>query len=85
LKILGLTIDKGLTFNTHVSTVCQRALGIFKKLNRAAKVSWGLNPDVVRSTYVAAVEPTITYVAAAWVGAACKVGTWSSMPQQWGH
>jgi hypothetical protein len=39
LRILGLTIDKGLTLNTHVSTVCRRALSIFKQLSRAEKVS----------------------------------------------
>ncbi|KAL0852573.1 hypothetical protein ABMA27_016991 [Loxostege sticticalis] len=75
IKILGLTIDEKLTFNDHVSSLCQKAAGISKQLTRAAKVSWGLNPEVVRAIYVAVVEPVIMYAASAWAPASSKLGT----------
>ncbi|XP_063897400.1 uncharacterized protein LOC126055310 [Helicoverpa armigera] len=49
IKILGLTVDHKLTFNTHVANVCKKAINIYKQLARAAKVSWG--PEVIRSIY----------------------------------
>ncbi|KAL0883533.1 hypothetical protein ABMA27_015688 [Loxostege sticticalis] len=61
MKLLGLTIDDGLTFNTHVGNV-------------AAKVQWGLSPEVIRTIYVAVVEPVIMYAASAWAPAAKKLG-----------
>lgn len=74
IKLLGLTIDSKLTFNTHVKNVCVKAVGVYKQLARAAKVSWGLHPDVIRSIYTAAVEPILLYAAAAWAPAADKRG-----------
>nr|XP_049699180.1 uncharacterized protein LOC126055181 [Helicoverpa armigera] len=73
IKILGLTIDDKLTFNTHVANVCRKALNIAKQLQRAAKISWGLHPDVIRTIYTAAVEPIVLYAAAAWSPAAEKI------------
>ncbi|XP_063617206.1 uncharacterized protein LOC134790367 [Cydia splendana] len=74
IKLLGLTIDSSLTFNTHIASVCKKALGIYKLLARTARVSWGLNPDIVRLIYTAAVEPVILYAASAWAPAANKLG-----------
>lgn len=75
IKILGLTIDEKLTFNTHVANVCRRALDVYKQLSRAARASWGLNPEVIRAIYTAVVEPIITYAASAWAPAVKKIGT----------
>ncbi|XP_063838171.1 uncharacterized protein LOC135087301 [Ostrinia nubilalis] len=74
VKILGLTIDHKLTFNTHVALQCKKALDIYKQLSRAAKVSWGLHQDIIRTIYVATVEPIIMYAAAAWAPASSKLG-----------
>ncbi|XP_063833265.1 uncharacterized protein LOC135082400 [Ostrinia nubilalis] len=74
IKILGLTIDHKLTFNTHVALQCKKALDIYKQLSRAAKVSWGLHQDIIRTIYVATVEPIIMYAAAAWAPASSKLG-----------
>ncbi|XP_037966921.2 uncharacterized protein LOC119692015 [Plutella xylostella] len=73
IKILGLIIDRKLTFQSHVAYVCKKAINIYKGLARAAKVTWGLNPEVVRTIYVAAIEPIILYASSAWVKAADKV------------
>ncbi|CAK1602630.1 unnamed protein product [Parnassius mnemosyne] len=74
IKLLGFTIDEKLTFNTHVSNVCKKAIGIYKQLCKAAKVSWGLHPEVIRVIYLATVEPIILYAASVWAQAAKKLG-----------
>lgn len=63
VKILGQTIDEKLTFNTHVANVCKKAANVYKQLSHAARVSWGLHPDIIR---IANVEPVITYSASVW-------------------
>lgn len=73
IKILGLTIDNKLTFNNHASLVCRKATNLYKQLARAARVSWGLNPEVIRTIYVAVIEPIIMYAASVWAPAAKKL------------
>ena len=73
IKILGLTVDEGLTFNTHVLNVCRKALSLYRRLSRAAKIHWGLNSEIIRTIYVAVIEPTIMYAASAWAPAANKL------------
>nr|BAA07467.1 ORF2 [Bombyx mori] len=74
LRILGLTIDDKLTFNTHVRNVCKKAIGMYKILARTARVGWGLSPEVIRVIYVAVVEPTVLYAAAVWHESVYKLG-----------
>nr|XP_037871018.1 uncharacterized protein LOC119629397 [Bombyx mori] len=72
--LLGLTIDHKLTFNTHVANVCAKAANLYKRLTRAAKVGWGLHPEVIKTIYIAVVEPVILYASSAWAPAANKLG-----------
>lgn len=72
IRILGLTIDNKLTFNTHAANVCTKALNLYKQLARAARVSWGLHPEVIRVIYTAVVEPVIMYAASVWAPATEK-------------
>ncbi|XP_037302623.1 uncharacterized protein LOC119193021 [Manduca sexta] len=74
IKVLGLTIDRKLTFNSHVTQACRKAAGLYKILARSAKVQWGLGPEVIRTIYTAAVEPVILYAASAWAPASQKLG-----------
>lgn len=74
IKLLGVTIDEKLTFNSHVKNICVKALNVYKQLARAAKISWGLHPEVIRTIYTAVVEPIILYAASAWAPAAKKLG-----------
>ncbi|KAL0894322.1 hypothetical protein ABMA27_012948 [Loxostege sticticalis] len=74
VKILGLHIDDKLTFNLHVGKQTAKALDIYKQVAKAAKINWGLHPEVIRLIYVAAVEPIILYAASAWAPAADKIG-----------
>lgn len=73
IKLLGLTIDRKLTFNTHVAKTCQKATDIYRQLSRAARVSWGLNSEIVKTIYVAVIEPIVLYAASAWHQAAKKL------------
>ncbi|CAH2091712.1 unnamed protein product [Euphydryas editha] len=73
IKLLGLIIDSKLTFNAHVSAICKKAADIYKQLACAARVSWGLNGEIVRTIYVAVIEPIVLYAASAWSPAAEKL------------
>lgn len=73
IKILGLTIDNKLTFNQHVANVCVKATNFYKRLSRAAKISWGLHPEIIRTLYTAVVEPIIMYASNVWHEAANKI------------
>ncbi|XP_073963046.1 uncharacterized protein [Choristoneura fumiferana] len=55
--------------------VVRKAAGICKQLTKAAKVSWGLHPEVVKTIYVATIEPVILYAASVWAPAAEKLTT----------
>lgn len=74
IKLLGVTIDNKLTFNAHVAEACRRAIGVYHQLARAAKVSWGLHPEVTITTYTATVEPIILYAASVWAPTVNKLG-----------
>ena len=73
IKLLGLIIDFKLTFNAQASAICKKAADIYKQLACAAKVTWGLNGEIVRTIYVAVIEPIVLYAACAWSSAAEKL------------
>nr|BDU78964.1 hypothetical protein [Bombyx mori] len=73
IKLLGLTIDNKLTFNKHITLSCRKALEIHKHLTRAAKITWGLDAEIIKTIYTAAVEPVIMYAAGAWAKSAAKL------------
>ncbi|GBP93914.1 Putative 115 kDa protein in type-1 retrotransposable element R1DM [Eumeta japonica] len=64
---------QGLTFIPRSQGV-QRAASIYKGIARAAKATWGLSPEIVRTIYVAAIEPIVTYASCAWAPATKKLG-----------
>ncbi|CAH2207649.1 jg24927, partial [Pararge aegeria aegeria] len=69
-KLLGLRIDDKLTFKSHVAAVCKKTADIYKQLACAAKVTWGLNTEIIRTIYVAVIEPIVLYASSAWYPAA---------------
>ncbi|XP_059049813.1 uncharacterized protein LOC131844848 [Achroia grisella] len=56
-----------------MAAVCKKAIAIYKQLARAAKVNWGLHPEVTRTIYTAVVEPIIMYAASAWSESVTKI------------
>ncbi|CAK1585042.1 unnamed protein product [Parnassius mnemosyne] len=73
LKILGLIVDRKLNFVKHVDDTTKRAIALYKKVSRTARAQWGLNSEILRTIYLAVVEPTILYAAACWGSVANKV------------
>ncbi|XP_047527286.1 uncharacterized protein LOC125064341 [Vanessa atalanta] len=73
IKLLGLIIDSKLSFNAHVAATCKKAAEINKQLARAAKVTWGLNGEIIRIIYVAVIEPIVLNAASVWSAAAEKL------------
>ncbi|GBP26664.1 Putative 115 kDa protein in type-1 retrotransposable element R1DM [Eumeta japonica] len=59
IHLLGLTIDRKLTFIPHVTKACKKATNIYKGLARAAKATWGLSPEFVRTIYITLMEPIL--------------------------
>ncbi|CAF4921525.1 unnamed protein product [Pieris macdunnoughi] len=72
VKILGLTIDHKITFSDHINAACNKAIGLYKQVSKAARVSWGLSPEIIKIIYTAVVEPIVLYAANAWADAANK-------------
>ncbi|CAK1590886.1 unnamed protein product [Parnassius mnemosyne] len=74
IKVLGVTVDRKITFNTHVRNVCRKATALYGQLSRAAKISLGFQPVIIRTMYTAVVEPVVLYAASVWAPAASKLG-----------
>ncbi|GBP24118.1 Probable RNA-directed DNA polymerase from transposon BS [Eumeta japonica] len=74
IRLLGLTIDRKLTFTPHVAKACKKAINIYKGLARADKATWGLSPGVVRTIYITVIELTVLYASCAWAPATGKLG-----------
>ncbi|GBP56856.1 Putative 115 kDa protein in type-1 retrotransposable element R1DM [Eumeta japonica] len=74
IRLLALTMNKRLTFIAHVSKACKKAANIYKGIAIATKVTWGLSPEIMRTIYVAVIEPILMYASRAWVPAASKLG-----------
>jgi len=65
-KLLGVIIDHKLHFTEHVKYIVRKSASSFQKLCQAAKPTWGLCPEVIRTMYIGALEPLITYAARVW-------------------
>ncbi|GBP88201.1 Putative 115 kDa protein in type-1 retrotransposable element R1DM [Eumeta japonica] len=66
LNVPGLIIYKCLTFETHVADIRRRAADIYKQLACTAKVTWGLNPEIIRTIYFAVIKLIVLYAASSW-------------------
>ncbi|CAK1594233.1 unnamed protein product [Parnassius mnemosyne] len=73
IKLLGLIIDKKLTFHSHVVHICRKVTNIYKHLVKTAKISWGLSSEIIRTIYVSVVEPIVLYAASVWASASQKI------------
>jgi hypothetical protein len=62
VKILGVTLDSGLSMNEHVSKAVSKAIGKCMALRKIR----GVRPAQMRQMYIAAVVPTTDYAASTW-------------------
>ncbi|XP_023953798.2 uncharacterized protein LOC112057581 [Bicyclus anynana] len=62
-----------MTYNKHVANTAIKILNIYKQLAKTAKITWGLNPEIIRTIYVAVIEPIAMYAASVWAEASNKI------------
>ena len=72
LKYLGIIIDKKFNFDNHVETITQNCTKLVHSLAKSARISWGLNHEVMRIIYKGAILPLISYGAPIWIDAIKK-------------
>ena len=65
-KYLGVTLDKTLTFNSHLKNVIRKATLSVWTCKRMVSTTWGLTPKIAHWMYTAIVRPMITYASLVW-------------------
>jgi hypothetical protein len=64
VKLLGIHIDKRLTFNTHISDICKKAS---RQVNAVMRLSKVLDSDVKETIYASFVRSTFSYCPVVWM------------------
>ena len=69
VKLLGITLDSKLTFNTHIDNITKKCIGTIFQCKRAIGPTWGLSPKVCHWIYTAIIRPTLAYCSIVWIRA----------------
>ena len=69
VKLLGITLDSKLTFNTHIDNITKKCIGTLFQCKRAIGPTWGLSPKVCHWIYTAIIRPTLAYCSIVWIRA----------------
>ena len=69
VKLLGITIDNKLNFNTHVDTITKKCIGLLFQCKRAIGPTWGLSPKVCKWIYTSIIRPILAYGVVVWIRA----------------
>ena len=69
VKLLGITLDSKLTFNTHIDNMTKNCIGTLFQCKRALGPTWGLSPKVCHWIYTAIIRPTLAYCSIVWIRA----------------
>ena len=69
VKLLGITLDSKLTFNTHIDNITKKCIGTLFQCKRAIGPTWGLSPKVCHWIYTAIIRPTLAYCSTVWIRA----------------
>ena len=70
MKLLGVTIDQNLTGNQHVFDLKKRVRKVANQLVAYTRKTIGTDREYLRTLYLNAIEPMITYAASIWWRAA---------------
>ena len=65
-KILGLTFDPKLTYNSHIQTTKQKASSRINAMKALTGTHWGKQKDTLTITYKTIVRPVIEYACTIW-------------------
>ena len=68
-KLLVITLDSKLTFNTHIDNITKKCIGTLFQCKRAIGPTWGLSPKVCHWIYTAIIRPTLAYCSIVWIRA----------------
>lgn len=69
VRVLGVIIDKQLTFRSHCQSVKKRAILTLAMARRMVGRNWGLSPSRMKWVYSAIVRPMMTYACVVWISA----------------
>ena len=64
--LLGVTLDRQLTFTPHTTNVAERAVGKTKSLAALSHSDWGWKRDTLKSIYLTSIRSILDYAAPAW-------------------
>ena len=66
-KLLGVTLDRTLSFGPHIADITARISSRNRLLTSLSARDWGWGKDSLRSTYMAMQKSILTYAGAAWL------------------
>ena len=69
LKYLGIIMDHKFTFKEHIAYVTERCAKLIHELSRAAKISWGIKHEAMKTIYKGDILPLLLYGAPVWIDA----------------
>ena len=73
-KILGLTFDPKLTYNSHIRKTSDKARNTLKLLKALTSTKWGKQKETIVATYKAITRPILEYVSTIWSPIASTTG-----------
>jgi len=66
VRLLGVDLDSGLTFQTHLEMIHKRALLRLNALKKLAGTDWGAETTTLRHFYTAWIRPVLEYASPVW-------------------
>ena len=66
VKYPGVTLDRKLTWNSHLRIITNKAKAALMTTQRMVGVKWGLKPSVMHWLYLRVVRPMVTYGSLVW-------------------
>ena len=73
-KILGLTFDPKLTYNSHIRKTSDKARNTLKLLKALTSTKWGKQKETIVATYKAITRPILEYASTIWSPIASTTG-----------
>ena len=65
-KVVGLTIDPKLTYNTHIHNISVHAYKPLQFIKALTATGWGKQKETLMSTYKAVMRPALEYTSFIW-------------------
>ena len=72
-KYLGITMDRKLTWNEHLTSQAAKCKKLLIRLSCAISTDWGLPQKAMKTIFEMAIEPILLYGASIWIEALEKV------------